>query len=257
MIGKFPKVGPRVYGGFDADAQAFITAAGITDATQKSYVNYLAVNFKANNSTLGGSLWSRLTNIKPMVGGTSSAHSYNLQNIATFQETFVNSPTHNSLGVVFNGTTQYSFCGFIPSNELTTTQGAQIIYTQNGWSNGGCAIGALNGGVRFNIFGDYYEAGASFTLGSSPTGVGGMRSLAINGSSGFRGYVNSTQDINNITPVSGLPTIETYLGALNFPTPYRANVTISFYAQGKVSSSDISTIYTIVQAAQTILGRNK
>ena len=48
----------------DADADAFIAAAGITDATQKSAINTLVVGLKAD------SLWTKMKAIYPFVGGT-------------------------------------------------------------------------------------------------------------------------------------------------------------------------------------------
>jgi len=253
MFGKYIKVGPRVYGGLDPDTAAFISTAGITNGTMITALNNMVVSLKNTTSSYGGSFWSRIKNLKPFAAGNAVGNSYNLINTATFQETFVGSPTHNSLGVVFNGTSQYSRCGFVPSTELSTTQGFQYVFLQSGYSNGGCMIGALNSGLRFNLFGEYYECGASFTLGSAV--VYGGRSLAIEGSSGFKGYKNGVLDINNITPVSGLPTIQTYLAALNFSTLYYANATISLYAQGSLSPADQSTFNTIVSTFITALGR--
>ena len=39
-------INPYVFGGFDPDAQAFITAAGITDNTQKTAINTLVLDLK-------------------------------------------------------------------------------------------------------------------------------------------------------------------------------------------------------------------
>ena len=55
-------------GGVDPDAQAFITAASITNPTQQSAVNQLVVDLK------GYGVWSKMKAIYPFVGGTASQH---------------------------------------------------------------------------------------------------------------------------------------------------------------------------------------
>ena len=65
--------------GYIADAQAFITAASITDPTQQSAINQLVVDLK------GYGVWTKMQAIYPFVGGTSTSTSYNLKNTAQFQ----------------------------------------------------------------------------------------------------------------------------------------------------------------------------
>ena len=57
---------------FDADAQAFITAAVITDNTQITAINTLVTDLKAYN------IWSKMKALYPFVGGTASTHKWNL-----------------------------------------------------------------------------------------------------------------------------------------------------------------------------------
>lgn len=95
--------------GTDADAQAFFTATGITDATQKSAVNQLVLDLKA------ASLWAKMDAIYPFVGGTAFTHKYNLKNTAQFMITFAGTLTHGSTGVTPNGTSGYGDTGLTPS----------------------------------------------------------------------------------------------------------------------------------------------
>lgn len=85
----------------DTDAQAFFTAYGITDLTQKNAVNQLIVDLKAGN------VWSGFSIIRPFVGGNSTAHAGNLKNVATYQATFYGGVTHDSNGITGNGTNGY------------------------------------------------------------------------------------------------------------------------------------------------------
>ena len=50
--------------GLDPDAQAFLTATGITDATISGAINTLVLNLKGFN------LWSKMYAVYPFVGGT-------------------------------------------------------------------------------------------------------------------------------------------------------------------------------------------
>jgi len=89
-------------GGIDSDAQAFITAASITDSTQQSAINQLVVDLK------GYSIWSKMKALYPFVGGTASTHKYNLVNPldtdAAFRLVFNGGWTHSSNGALPNGT---------------------------------------------------------------------------------------------------------------------------------------------------------
>jgi hypothetical protein len=85
---------------FDADAQAFITAASITDPTQQSAVNQLVLDWKADG------IWNDIDEAYPYVGSNSTAHRYDIKS-ATAKGTFFGGVTHNGNGVTFNGTTGF------------------------------------------------------------------------------------------------------------------------------------------------------
>ena len=57
---------------FDTDAQAFITAASISDSTQQTAINTLVTDLKTYN------IWSKMKALYPMVGGSASTHKWNL-----------------------------------------------------------------------------------------------------------------------------------------------------------------------------------
>ena len=59
---------------YDADAQAFLTAASITDPTISGAINTLVVQMKADN------IWTKMKAIYPLVGGTATTHKWNLKN---------------------------------------------------------------------------------------------------------------------------------------------------------------------------------
>jgi hypothetical protein len=90
---------------YDADALSFITAAAITDNTQKTAINSLVTDLKTYN------IWTKMKAIYPYVGDTASSHRFNLKtpttNISDFYGTFNGGVTHSSTGVQFNGSTGY------------------------------------------------------------------------------------------------------------------------------------------------------
>jgi len=91
---------------FDPAAQAFITAAGITDPTQQSAINNLVIGLKADG------LWTNMTAIYPFVGGTATTHKYNLKDPrdldAAYRLSFSGGWTHNANGITGNGVNSYA-----------------------------------------------------------------------------------------------------------------------------------------------------
>ena len=105
-------------GGIDPNAQAYITAAGITDPTEQAAVIQLVSDLKGTGSTTNNTdVWTGLDAIYPTSPTSLAAAEYNLKDPATYQITWYNSPTHSSAGVAFNArgiyTVRYSVWGRI------------------------------------------------------------------------------------------------------------------------------------------------
>ena len=67
-------INPYFFGpSLDPDAQAFLTAAAITDPTISGAINTLVVQMKADN------IWTKMKAIYPLVGGTDNTHKWNLK----------------------------------------------------------------------------------------------------------------------------------------------------------------------------------
>ena len=99
----------------DADAQAFITAAAITDPTQQAAINTLVVDLK------GYSIWTKMSALYPFVGGTASTHKFNLKDPrdldAAFRLVFNGGFTHSSNGITGNGTNGFADTKFNPISQ--------------------------------------------------------------------------------------------------------------------------------------------
>jgi hypothetical protein len=91
---------------FDADALSFITAASITDNTQKTAINTLVTDLKTYN------IWTKMKALYPFVGGSAFSHKFNLKDPrddnGAFRLLFVNGWTHSSTGALPNGTDAYA-----------------------------------------------------------------------------------------------------------------------------------------------------
>jgi len=102
---------------FDPDAQAFITAAAITNPIQQNAINQLVLDLKAY------SIWTKFKALYPFVGGTATTHKYNLKNPldtnAAFRLVFNGGWTHSANGALSNGTNGYADTFLNPSISLS------------------------------------------------------------------------------------------------------------------------------------------
>ena len=141
----------RSISGLDSDASAFITAAGLTDPTQKSAINTLVKDMKA------AGLWTKMKAVYPMVGGTATSMKFNLKDPrdldAAFRLTWSGGWTYSATGATPNGTNAYADTKFIPNNNGLTINDNSISYYSR--------TSAANGGTQF------YEMGSSNTLGTT------------------------------------------------------------------------------------------
>jgi hypothetical protein len=100
-------INPYSFGpSLDADAQAFLSAAGITDATISGAIETLVVQMKADN------IWNKMKAIYPLVGGTDNTHKWNLKDPRDLNEafrlTFNGGITHDANGITSNGINGYA-----------------------------------------------------------------------------------------------------------------------------------------------------
>jgi hypothetical protein len=133
----------------DADAQAFVTNAGIVDQVEANAINTLVVSLKANG------LWTKIKAIYPFVGGTATSHKYNLKNPldtdAAFRLVFSGGITHSANGVQGNGLNGYYMTYINPSTEFSPTSGgSQFVYIRNN-TDTGSDLGAFQTVVNYRF----------------------------------------------------------------------------------------------------------
>ena len=144
----FVQVDPLFVEGYDPDAQAFFTATGITDETQKNAVNGLVEDLK----TAG--IWSKIEALYPLVGGDATKHSYNLKDTTQYQITFGGGVTHNVSGSQGNGSTGYADTGLDAStiNSSAPEDGCHMLmYIQAMVAEGGLDMGITDGTTSWHM----------------------------------------------------------------------------------------------------------
>ena len=119
-------------GGNDPDAQAFITATGIS-GTNATATNQLVLDLKTAN------IWTKMKCIYPMVGGTATTCKFNLKDSrdldAAFRLAFIGGGTFSANGYQPNGINAFADTFFIPSvNGILNSQ--HISYYSRTNSNG-------------------------------------------------------------------------------------------------------------------------
>jgi hypothetical protein len=248
----------------DADAEAFITAAVITDATQKSAIRQLVRDLKA------ASLWTKMHAIYPFVGGSSSSHSYNLKNTATFQITWNGTVTHNANGITPNGTTGWGDTGYNPNTSATTTDAHIAAYSRTSSTAASAEMGVTTSAAVYvalwckytdnKAYGDMWKtAAATDEIGVTVTVSQGLFTCTRRSTTDMELYQNGTSLGNSTgTGVGTRPNGNLGIGCLrssgSVASPSSRNLAFASIGAG-LSDSDVSNYYTAVQAFQTTLGR--
>jgi len=275
---------PKVVAGssFDPDAQAFITAAAITNATQQTAINTLVLGLKADN------IWTKMKAIYPVVGGAAANHKYNLKDPrdldAAFRLVFNGGITHSSTGMLPNGSNGYADTKLIPSTAIadpssthfsayfrTTSNtnpqiGADIIYGTDGdtYADGESQY-LIPAGSTTCYYGlntnNSYNFGLSFTDDATTLGLYVVTRYTANTIKVFKNNTLKTTGTDFNTP--GAPYISFYLMGMNqyYPdgplyNPYYGTRQLAFATIGDgLTDTDASNLYTRIQAFQTSLGR--
>jgi len=258
---------------FDPDAQAFITAAGITNSTQQNAVNQLVLDFKSYN------LWDLMNAIYPFVGGTATTHKYNLKDPrdlnAAYRIGFSGGWTHNSNGALGNAIntiadTYYLFFG----------EGEMGLYSRNtsNYFGGGNPVydnvlekinympfkyvqGEGSNITSYFSDGDDLSGINSITVATTPTGL-----ISLSGDSSISKLYKNGILIGSVAPSlppSTLSDNSIWLGGINingqaYTNPIYSNTGIAFgfITTTVLNDTQNANLYTSVQAFQTTLGRN-
>ena len=251
-------------GGGDADANAFIAAAGITDPTQQAAIQTLVTDLKSGN------VWTKCDAIYPFVGGTATAHKFNLKDPrdldAAYRLTFNGTVNHTSNGMQPNGTTSdYADTHWDVTTDASVNEHHVFKYATVP-STTGCGYDGQ--GSPYLIIGtcsalEWLSGGSAVTAGGSRAGgyAQGILRTTSNNVYMYR-YLNSDQASGwnvrstNTSNVGTILSANYYLGKVNtagFPN----NDTMGFYTLGgTMTQTEYSNLYDAAQTFNTTLGRD-
>ena len=249
----------------DPDAQAFITAASITDPTQQSAINQLVVDLK------GYSIWTKMKAVYPMVGGSSSTMKYNLVNPldtdAAFRLTYNGGLTYSSTGLL-GGVNGYADTKLKPSTSLSLNNTHISFYSRTDTStteNVEMGINDNSNNSRLFIAPKFSGANTAYRAvnsaqagpGTSPNMQGFFIASRVS-STAMKLYRNSSVLFNDSTSSGVLNSTNIFLLCYNSTgTPlYYTDRECAFASIGDgLDDTEAANFYTAVQAFQTTLNR--
>ena len=239
----------------DADAQAYYDALNTENGGQVDYNTLYGIsnsaaltafsNFAAGCKTDG--VYSLLTHLWPMFGGTAATHAVCFIDAAS-ELTYTGLPTHSASGVTLNGTTQYINCNNDPSVDTAALDNHLMMWfdtvdTVYGFGSRNASDESLvyiqNGA---NALGDDTDAANRLTAANS--NLDEVNMLTRVSLTDLQIYVDGSS-IGTQTAINtgSLPTAETTLGAWN------NNGSPVAYGAGDVKAGSIGDGMTATQAA--------
>jgi hypothetical protein len=251
-------VGPRLTTvlATDPDADAFILATGITDATQKSSINTLVVDLK------GYGLWSKMYALYPFVGGTATTHKYNLKNPldtdAAFRLAFSGGITHDANGITGNNVNSTSDTFLSDANDLDIDDKHISMYQRNILSTPSNTSMGVNATCYFYLnfsANNYSTLGmnqSAFTVATPQKGTFIMSKIV---SGEFKYYQNSLTAVTK-TGINNSSTNNYRILSSEFGSGSSfANIAFSSIGLG-LTATEVTNLRTSIETFQTTLSRN-
>ena len=252
----------------DWDAENFITATGITDATQQGAIRTLVTDLK------DAGLWNKLQSIYPFVGGTATTHKFNLRNAqdsnGAFRLIFSGGWTHAATGALPNGTNGYADTFWRPQQLIGLSNFHVMVNVRN----------INTGATRVHVGCSGVFPGAFVGLGRVATGtidIGcvagqaseyspsisippfvGSKIITTNGNRNARYFANGGFQTNEVAQTQASPAFNIFIGAVNNAgTPsFYDNCEFSFATIGLgLSDAEALDLHDIQLAFNTTLGR--
>jgi hypothetical protein len=239
----------------DPDAQAFITAAAITDPTQQSAVNQLVVDLK------GYGVWTKMKALYPFVGGTASQHKFNLKDPrdldAAFRLVFNGGWTHSSTGAQPNGVNGYADT-FVNNSTILGLNNAHLsYYSRTNISEDAAEIGTAGMYLIYSYLGLQYKAfnSAQAIRGSLFTPTTGFL-IGSRTSSTSEKYFHKGIKVDDLTVSSTSSAFSTiWIGNTNSTNNWSSKQAAFTSIGDGLTDTEASNFYTAVQTFQTALNR--
>jgi len=250
---------------FDADALSFITAASITDNTQKTAINNLVKELKQN------SIYTKFKAIYPFLGGTGGKHRFNLIKptmlFSDFYMTFYGGGTHSATGWKLNGVDAAADTSIIPITHMASNQNNMCFSAYVRERPKGTLVGTDNlqrtvlapntsgttTGLSYYALNSIYDSATTTNLPLTGGFYMNTRLDNTNLKLFKNGVLNSS--VTNVT--TGLDNLSILLGARNgYPASLYSDNEIAFASIGSgLTDAEATAFYNAVQAYQTTLNR--
>jgi hypothetical protein len=237
---------------------AWIVATGETDPIILNALNTFEAGLIANNLII------KFNALYPFVGGTAVKHNLNFINTATYTLNRGATSWTDGPNGAFPSGTGYANTGLTPSTALSLNDSHLSVYTRTN-SNVGTDIGVLVPGIGVSYISS--RTGGNF-IGNVNQGLNTLVATANSlgwyvasrtGATTIDGYKNGSSIIAGAQVTLGRPTLPIWLGARNnngSPDSYAARE-LAFASIGSgLTSGEVSTLYTLIQAMQISLGRD-
>jgi hypothetical protein len=204
----------------------------------------------------------------PFVGGVSTSHRYNLidaRNVdAAYYLDFIGGVTHNSNGVIFNGSTGYANTKML-ANILSlnnTHIGANVVSnnagTYTGFLLGSNVTSRLWLAPSFDATNAYFQANNNTITASTKSTSIGLWLLSRTTSTNEIAYLNGAQYVNKTANSTALDTGIIYIGARNNGaniTNY-LNVPLNCVSIGEgFTDTQVTNFRNAITSFNTTLGR--
>ena len=241
-------------GGVDPDAQAFITAASITNPTQQSAINQLVTDLK------GYGVWTKLRACYPFVGGTNAQHTWNLKNTAQYKISWYGGVTSSSNGIIGNAFNAYGDT-FLNNNVMTQNDAHISLYSRTSTNEASYDMGSWNG----SSFGSFIRVRAAGNFVGTINNGGWVTQANLDGKGFYlvtrksstlqTGQKNTTQYVTSSISNSHIATSYKILRVGEYNGEYSSR-NLAFVSVGdSLTDTEATNFYTAVQAFQTTLGR--
>lgn len=245
----------------DPDAEAFLNATGITDATIESAINNLVLDLKAD------SLWTKGIAVYPVVGGTSTTHAYNLIDPTTFQLSFFGTITHSSNGMKGDGSSGYYDTGVEQITHLVRDDVSIGVYSreniQSGVDLGALLPGSTNSTIQTNLRNasnnhtSRVQSDDLITVSNTNSAVlGGVtRTSSTDGATFLGNSITTFTGITSRTPSEAISLTGMALNTNSVPSIFSARQQSFVWIGLGLTNTDITNLVSINETFQTALGR--
>lgn len=267
-----PTITPSPGPAFDPDAATYltavVTAGGSVDSTMSAATNNMFLALKSNG------LYTKIDAMYPVLGGTVGSHKFNAINPidtnGAYRLTFTAGWTHSSTGMLTNGG-QFTYADtyYDASVVVSGADDQHIsIYTTTLSNRGAQDVGSTEtaGGVRevgsYTSFGgnqfipNVKSAASSYRTYVQPTQVGIGNFIATSTGTNVLGSKDGVIVVNN-TQAPAFTNKSHYIGNSNGNLQPSNPFNVIFSTIGrKLTTGEMTTMDSIINAFQTALGRN-